>query len=240
MCGIFGWVLDAERAFDERILVQLTDQLNHRGPDGSGHWLGKTADQRFQVGLGHRRLSIIDIAGGAQPMWSTDGDVVVTFNGEIYNYVELREELQSLGHAFHTTCDTEVLIEAYRRWGDEALSRFRGMFAFALFDVSRQRLLLARDPFGKKPLFVVDKDKRLFFGSEIAALLDAPGLDRNVSWDSIAEFLIDRYVPGPATMFRSIKKLPAGSKAVWENGRLTTSRYFTPPIASVTPDVTYW
>ena len=237
MCGIFGWIIDAKRALDEPTLLRLTDQLYHRGPDGSGHWLGKTADERFQIGLGHRRLSIIDLAGGRQPMWSTDGSVVVTFNGEIYNYIELREELVSHGHAFNTTSDTEVMIEAYRQWGDAALSRFRGMFAFALFDVARQRLVLARDPFGKKPLFLTDQGSGVFFASEIPALLGAPGVDSQIDWNALAEFLVDRYVPGPGTMFRSIRKLPAGSIAVWQNGRLTISRYFTPPIASVTPDV---
>src|ERR1044071_4014251 len=129
MCGVFGWILPSRSAQDERTLARLTDQIDHRGPDGAGYWLGRTADDRFQVGLGHRRLAIIDLTdGGAQPMWSADGAFVVTFNGEIYNYIELREELIALGHASHTASDTEVLIEAYRAWGDDAVRRFRGMF----------------------------------------------------------------------------------------------------------------
>ena len=127
--------------------------MAHRGPDGAGHWLSKTSDGHFQIGLGHRRLSIIDIGGGSQPMSSEDGRVTVIFNGEIYNYIELREELLSLGHRFRTASDTEVLIEAYRAWNLEAIRRFRGMFAFALWDAKTQRLVLARDAFGKKPLF---------------------------------------------------------------------------------------
>src|SRR6185437_11114400 len=121
MCGIFGFVLDTNRALDEAALIARMDRLQHRGPDGSGYWLGTTADEKFQVGFGHRRLSIIDIAGGAQPMWSADRTVVVIFNGEIYNFVELREDLQALGHTFQSDSDTEVLIESYRQWGDNAV-----------------------------------------------------------------------------------------------------------------------
>ena len=174
MCGIVGWILSADRASDERTLLRLTNQLSHRGPDSSGTWIGKTADERFQIGLGHRRLSIIDIAGGTQPMLSADGSVVVTFNGEIYNYIELRDELSSRGHKFQTSSDTEVLIEAYRQWGEAALPRFRGMFAFVLFDSDQQRVVFARDPFGKKPLFLVERGGNLLFASEIQADCSVP------------------------------------------------------------------
>jgi asparagine synthase (glutamine-hydrolysing) len=239
MCGVFGWVLPSRRARDERTLVRLTDMLEHRGPDGSGHWLGRTADGQFQIGLGHRRLAIIDLSeSGAQPMWSADRAIVVTFNGEIYNYVGLREELRGLGHTFRTASDTEVLIEAYRAWGDDALLRLRGMFAFALFDAARQRVLMARDPFGKKPLYIAAHDRSVLFSSEIGNLLEAPGLDRGIDWNALGDFLVDRYAPGPSTMFRAIRKLPPGSLAVWESGRFRVRRYFTPPFASVTPDVT--
>jgi asparagine synthase (glutamine-hydrolysing) len=238
MCGIFGWILPSPHAQDERTLARLTDELDHRGPDGAGYWLGRTADDRFQIGFGHRRLAIIDLSpSGAQPMWSADRTIVVTFNGEIYNYVELCDELRALGHSFRTASDTEVLIEAYRAWGDEAVARFRGMFAFALFDAARQRLLLARDPFGKKPLYLARRGQSLLFSSEIGNLLEAPGVDRDIDWDALADFLVDRYAPGPATMFRAIRKLSPGSLAVWQSGRLAFHRYFTPPFASVVPDV---
>ena len=237
MCGIVGWILCADRASDESTLLRLSNQLSHRGPDASGTWIGKTADERFQIGFGHRRLSIIDIAGGIQPMLSADGSVVVTFNGEIYNYVELRDELSSLGHKFQTLSDTEVLIQAYRQWGEAALPRFRGMFAFALFDSDQQRVVFARDPFGKKPLFLVEQGENLIFASEIPVLLSAPGVPRNIDWNGFADLLVDRYVPGPATLFRSIKKLPPGSVGIWESGRLAVTRYFSPPIASIRPDV---
>ena len=154
MCGIFGWALAAANRQSGDTLARITDLMAHRGPDGAGYSLSDTADGRFQIGLGHRRLSIIDIGGGHQPMSSEDGRFIVTFNGEIYNYIELREELLALGHCFRTTSDTEVLIEAYRAWNLDAIGRFRGMFAFALWDAETQRLVLARDAFGKKPLFL--------------------------------------------------------------------------------------
>ena len=122
MCGIFAWILASSRRQDRELLVRLTDLMSHRGPDGAGYWLGDSADGHHQIGLGHRRLSIIDIGGGAQPMWSADQSIAVTFNGEIYNYIELRDELIKLGHVFRTTSDTEVLIEAYRAWGLAAIA----------------------------------------------------------------------------------------------------------------------
>src|SRR5262249_44945749 len=154
----------------------------HRGPDGSGYWLTETADGQ-QIAFGHRRLSIIDLAGGAQPMASADGAITLVLNGEIYNYIELRQELKSRGHVFRTTSDTEVLIEAYRAWGIDAVSRLRGMFAFALWDAAHQRLLLARDAFGKKPLFMAEWPGTLLFGSEIEPLLHFPGFDRTLDAD---------------------------------------------------------
>lgn len=239
MCGIFGWILPSSNAQDERTLTRLTNGLAHRGPDGAGIWLGNTTDQRFQVAFGHRRLAIIELNdSGAQPMWSADRTVVVTFNGEIYNYLELRDQLLRLGHHFRTASDTEVLIEAYRAWGDDAVHQFRGMFAFALFDVARQRALFARDPFGKKPLYFAQANGGHIFSSEISPLLKAPGVSRGLNWDALSNLFIDRYAPGPATMFRSIEKLSPGSLAVWESGRFDSRRYFVPPFASVKPDVT--
>src|SRR5260370_8013129 len=153
MCGIFGWVLEAAKHQDRKTLIGLTDLMFHRGPDGSGYRLHETSDERFQIGFGHRRLSIIDIGGGAQPMSSEDGRFTLIFNGEIYNYLELRQELVALGHRFRTNSDTEVLIEAYRAWQLDAVRKFRGMFAFALWDKSNKRLILAPHTFAQKPLF---------------------------------------------------------------------------------------
>ena len=238
MCGIFGWVLTGSQRRDEKPLIEITDLMAHRGPDDSGYWFTDTSDEQHQIAFGHRRLSIIDIAGGQQPMSSADGSIVVTYNGEIYNYIELRHELTARGHVFRTSSDTEVLIEAYRAWGVDCVRRFRGMFAFALWDASRQHLFLARDPFGKKPLFVVQQKGLLLFGSEIEALLRFPGIDRAIDSDALPHYLLNRYVPGPATFFRAVRKLQPGCYMVWRGGRTETTRYFTPPIATTQPDVT--
>jgi asparagine synthase (glutamine-hydrolysing) len=134
MCGIFGWALTMARRQSRQTLIELTDSLAHRAPDNSGYVMNDSADGQFQIALGHRRLSIIDVTGGLQPMSSQDRSITLTFNGEIYNYIELRDELKARGHQFHTDSDTEVVLEAYRAWGIDALPRFRGMFAFALWD----------------------------------------------------------------------------------------------------------
>ena len=238
MCGIFGWALSAANRQNRETLARITTLMAHRGPDGAGDWLSNTSDGHFQIGLGHRRLSIIDICGGSQPMSSEDGQVTVTFNGEIYNYIELREELLSLGHRFRTASDTEVLIEAYRAWNLEAIRRFRGMFAFALWDAKTQRFVLARDAFGKKPLFIAERPGALLFGSEIEPLVQFPGFDRAFNGEALGQYLLNRYVPGPSTFFRAVRKLQPGHYAVWQSGNLTITRYFTPPFATRVPDVT--
>ena len=235
MCGLFGWALPEAKARDRALLVELTDRLAHRGPDGSGFWLGDTADHGYQLGFGHRRLSIIDLAGGIQPMWSADGATGVVLNGEIYNYVELREELRQRGHIFATQSDTEVLLESWRAWGMAALPRLRGMFAFALWDANAQQLVLARDPFGKKPLFLAEGEFGLLFGSEIDPLLAFPGVSRALEPDALRQYLLNRYVPAPLTFFRAVRKLPPGCALVWKQGRYSVERYFTPPLADIAP-----
>lgn len=238
MCGIFGWVLPGKHRQDRATLIQLTDLLSHRGPDGSGYWLGDTADEHHQIGFGHRRLSIIDVTTGTQPMWSADGSIVIIFNGEIYNYVELREELVAFGHRFRTSSDTEVLIEAYRAWGLDSIKRFRGMFGFALWDAKAQRLVLARDPFGKKPVFLAERSAGLVFSSELEPLIRFPGIDRTIDPHALQHYLLNRYVPGPATFFRAVRKLQPGCYLVWQNGHTNITRYFIPPLATTVPDVT--
>ncbi|HEY3636829.1 MAG TPA: asparagine synthase (glutamine-hydrolyzing) [Rhizomicrobium sp.] len=236
MCGLFGWALPEAQARDRGLLERLTDRLAHRGPDGSGFWLGNTADQSFQLGFGHRRLSIIDLTGGTQPMWSAGGGTGLVLNGEIYNYVELREELRARGHVFSTQSDTEVLIEAWRAWGMAALPRLRGMFAFALWDGKSQQLVLARDPFGKKPLFLAEGSFGLVFGSEIEPLLGFPGVSRALEPQALGQYLLNRYVPAPLTFFKSIKKLLPGCALMWKQGHYGIQRYFTPPLAETQPD----
>jgi len=173
-----------------------------------------------------------------QPMRSADGDVTLVYNGEIYNYIELRDELRALGHVFHTQSDSEVLVEAWRAWGYSALDRLRGMFAFALWDAASQTLLLARDPFGKKPLFLMEGDNLLLFSSEIEPILQFPDVSRQIDPAAIDQYLLNRYVPGPHTFFQSIRKLQPGSYAIWRRGKFVATRYYLPPLAHVEPDIT--
>ena len=208
--------------------------LAHRGPDDQGGWIDHS--HGAQVALGHRRLSIIDLSNGAQPMRSVDGRYVITFNGEIYNYIELAAELRELGHVFCTASDTEVLMEAYRAWGEGFVTRLRGMFAFALFDQKTGDLVLARDPFGKKPLFLADLPGGFIFSSEVAPLLQMPGVDGSIAEDVIGEYLFTRYVVGPKTMFRGIRKLPPGHLLVHRNGRSQLTSFFELPFLTVAPE----
>jgi asparagine synthase (glutamine-hydrolysing) len=202
MCAIAGiFNLDGE-PIDAVMLKSMTDSVAHRGPDGQGAYVDR------EVGLGHRRLSIIDLAGGAQPVSNEDGKIQVVFNGEIYNFVELTRELQSLGHAFKTRSDTEVIVHAYEQWGTDCVRRFNGMFAFALWDSNSRELFIARDHLGIKPLYYTTIGKQFLFASEVKALLRHPGCPRGIDLDSLAELFTFRYVPSPKTLFQSIQKLP--------------------------------
>lgn len=202
MCGIAG-ILDLKGRGVERSRVErLCAQLVHRGPDEEGYYAGGG------VALGQRRLSIIDLSSGRQPMGNEDGTVWVTFNGEIYNFQELRLELESQGHRFATSSDTEVILHAYEQHGEACLSRFRGMFAFAIWDSNRKRLFLARDRVGKKPLFYVEADGQFVFASELQALLQHPGVSREPDLSAIDDYLTYGYVPAPSTAFRGVFKLP--------------------------------
>jgi asparagine synthase (glutamine-hydrolysing) len=216
------------------LLDRGLDTLSHRGPDGRGTWRTQTG-AGGEIALGHTRLSIIDVEGGAQPLFSHDRRFVISFNGEIYNHLELREQLRAHGCRFLTQSDTEVMVEAWRMWGEDGLLRLRGMFAFALFDAHAERLVLARDPFGKKPLFLADVAGGVAFASEIAPLLALPGVGRRLNGAVIAPYLMARYAPSPASFFRGVRKLPPGSVAVLDAHVLRERRYFTPPLASVAP-----
>jgi asparagine synthase (glutamine-hydrolysing) len=229
MCGIAGWIMPAARAPHERSLRPMLAAIAHRGPDGEGIASFVAAKSGERVALGHRRLAIIDPQGSSQPMVDARAGLALTFNGEIYNFRELRGALEKLGHAFERDSDTEVLLRAYQQWGPDAVGRLRGQFAFALWDGPRERLFLARDRFGEKPLFLYEAIGGLYFASEIKALLRAPAarpaLDTAAMWDCIAY----RYVPGPSTLFQGVRKLPPGSSAIWQRGRLQETRYWTPP-----------
>jgi asparagine synthase (glutamine-hydrolysing) len=193
MCGIFGWIVPRAQAQEVERLRTLTDMLAHRGPDGSGCWLDLTADGSHQIAFGHRRLAIIDLSeAGSQPMWAPNRSSVITYNGEIYNYIELRTELEKKGYLFRTDSDTEVLLNAYECWGVDCLTRLRGMFAFALFDITRQQLFFARDPFGKKPLYLHRHQGRIVFSSEIEPLLCFPGIEKQFDSAALPAFLLNR------------------------------------------------
>lgn len=229
MCGLAGWIGPSR---DRPALEAMTGAIDHRGPDGHGHEFLDLPGAAVAA-FGHRRLSIIDLPGGAQPMASHDGRLTVIYNGEIYNYVELRDELAAGGARFATSSDTEVILEAWRRWGPACLRRFRGMFAFALHDAEDGSVALARDAFGKKPLFLAERSVRgeqhLVFASEVGALLRHPLVTAEVDEDALHAYLCWRYVPGPHTLFRGVTKLPPGSVLLWKDGRTRQERYWTPP-----------
>ena len=230
VCGIVGFI-DPLHSRDEA--VQLIDdmcvQIRHRGPDDQGTWVGDG------VALGMRRLAIIDLAGGRQPTFNEDQQVVVVFNGEIYNYRTLQAQLRTRGHTFQTDCDTEVIVHAYEEYGDDCVTHLAGMFAFALWDQRHQRLLLARDRFGKKPLNYYWDGKRLIFGSEIKSLLQA-GIPREINPVALDEYLLYGYVPSPNTLFQSVLKLPAGHVLAYEAGQVRLHRYWDLPFEPVCHD----
>jgi len=202
MCGICGIFDLSGRPINRDTLARLNSSIRHRGPDGEGELVDN------EIGLGHRRLSIIDVGGGGQPIGNEDGKVQVVFNGEIYNFIELRNELERFGHQFRTKSDTEVIVHAYEQWGTDCVKRFNGMFAFALWDARQRKLLLARDHLGIKPMYYVTIGNQLLFASEIKSLLQHPACPREVDLDALAELFTFRYVPSPKTLFQRIMKLP--------------------------------
>lgn len=205
MCGIAGIFRQDRRPAEAGRIKQMTDVLSHRGPDGEGFFVDGP------VALGHRRLAIIDLVGGIQPMSSGDGTVWITYNGELYNFVELRRELADRGYVFRTQSDTEVLLAAYQAWGPECVRRLRGMFAFAIWDRSARRLFAARDRVGIKPFVYAWDGTCLRFASEIKGLLADPAMPRRLDHDALTQYLAYLYVPSPRTIFQDIKKLPPAS-----------------------------
>jgi len=227
MCGIAGWI--AKPALAQADLLAMLAAIAHRGPDDEGISKFHCASTGDEVFLGHRRLAIIDPNGARQPMCDADAGVAVTFNGEIYNFRELREQLRALGYSFVRDSDTEVLLRAYQHWQLDVVDHLRGMFAFAIWDARRERMLLARDRFGEKPLFLYENQNGLYFASEIKALLCIPGMKTSVDHHAVWDYLSYRYVPGPGTLFNGIRKLMPGTKAVWESGKLSETRYWSAP-----------
>jgi asparagine synthase (glutamine-hydrolysing) len=215
MCGIAGiFHPSVPKPVDPARVATMCDVLAHRGPDGSGVWTAPG------VGLGHRRLSIIDLEGGAQPMLTPDSSIAVTYNGEIYNFLEVRAELEAKGHVFETDSDTEVILAGWRQWGPDALSRFNGMFAFALYDAQRDSLFIARDRLGVKPLFYAElSDGALIFASELKGLLAHPLFRGRPNPQAIEDYLALGYVPDDTSIVAGVKKLPAGHFLLVQRGR---------------------
>jgi asparagine synthase (glutamine-hydrolysing) len=221
MCGIAGKLLMAPDGRVQRADIQaMLDPIAHRGPDGQGIHLDGNA------GLGHLRLSIIDLGTGAQPMCNEDETVWIAFNGEIYNYKDLRDRLLARGHVFRSHSDTEVIIHLYEDMGMECVGELRGMFAFAIWDSKRRRLFIARDRVGIKPLYYCQTRQAFYFASELKAIIADPAVSRDVSLAALRQFLSFYYLPGEDTLFRSIKKLLPGHSLVVENGQVTIRQYW--------------
>jgi len=229
MCGIAGWIAAPRSAPEDAAIAAALDAIAHRGPDGEGAAAFVNRGTGHRVVLGHRRLAIIDPQGAQQPMCDNAAGIALTFNGEIYNFRELRAQLAARGYRFERDSDTEVLLRAYQHWGKDVVQHLRGQFAFAVWDGRREQLLLARDRFGEKPLYLCEKDGSLFFASEIKALLRMPGVAPEVDLRAVWEYLAYRYVPGPQTLFAGIRKLPPATYGLWQFGRLRQFRYWFPP-----------
>lgn len=227
MCGIAGRVNeDCERPVDTEALAEAVRLLAHRGPDGEG------IHRAPGVGLGHRRLAIVDLAGGAQPMANEDQSVWVTYNGEIYDHLVLREELEGLGHRFATRSDTEVLVHGYEEWGEALPARLRGMFAFAVWDSRARKLLLVRDRLGIKPVYWTLAGRDLVFASEVKALFAFADVERELNRARVPDYFALRYVPGPQTLFRGIQRLQPGHALVFQDGAVRIQRTWDVPVES--------
>jgi len=235
MCGIAGFTSPRQTNECHRILQAMTDAIAHRGPDGDGQYLVKPEGTSTTVALGHRRLSIIDLHTGDQPLHIDEQRYSIVFNGEIYNYVELREELKALGATFNTQSDTEVLLRAYATWGAACLPKLRGMFSFAIWDSIEQVLFLARDPFGKKPLLYFRTGKDIVFASEFTALVEHPDFNNTINRNGLAQYLIWKYVPGTQTLIDGVVEVPPGHYAVWTPDDLRTGRYYSVPDQEIDP-----
>jgi len=222
MCGIAGIARSQPRGVAEETLSRMATAIQHRGPDGSGIFPGR------RVGLAHRRLSIIDVEGGAQPMTNEDGSVIITYNGEVYNYIELRTQLISHGHRFRTHSDTEVLVHAYEQWGESMLQRLNGQFAFAIYDQHNETVFLARDRFGVRPLYYALERGDLYFASEVKAIFATGEVQARPDFSGLDEVFTFWAARAPRTPFKGVSQLEPGCYGIWRDGRLRVSRYYEP------------
>lgn len=229
MCGILGFLTSkAWDIPDYAILRSMRETLAHRGPDDQGEYIRPLDDRGPFVFLGHRRLSIIDLASGHQPLSNEESTVWVTFNGEIYNFKNLRRELKASGHCFRTKSDTEVIVHAYEEYGERCFDRFNGMFAIGIWDDPKNRLILARDRLGKKPLYYSLTNQTFIFASELKGILAYPHFSRKVNPLSLMKYLFFEFIPSPHTIFADAKKLPPASYLVWQQGDIAVREYWTP------------
>ncbi len=228
MCGIVGFTTKAWSSDEERIR-SATNTLIHRGPDQQGVFQSRTCS------LGATRLKIVDLTSGDQPIFSEDRDSVIVFNGEIYNHLEVRRELESLGRRFKTHCDTETFLQAFLEWDAECFKRLRGMFAVAIWSDSKQRLVLARDRIGIKPLYIAERGEDIFFASELKGILIHPEIERRLSLEGLDCYLSMNYVPSPWTLVQGIEKLPPGHWLEWRDGRTSKHEYWRIPNITPTP-----
>jgi asparagine synthase (glutamine-hydrolysing) len=236
MCGIVVVLKrDKDAPVDLRMLRGMTDVIRHRGPDDEGFHVDGN------VGLGFRRLSIIDLAGGHQPMSIEDGSLWIVFNGEIYNFLAIRRELEQKGHRFRTNSDTECILHAYREWDEECLQKFNGMFAFAIWDAANRKLFAARDRLGIKPLYYYLDPQTLILCSELKSLLQYPGADLSLNYNAIDQFFTYGVVPAPETTYRKARRLPPGHYLTWQDAHLTTHPYWeiNPPLDNPLPEDDY-
>jgi asparagine synthase (glutamine-hydrolysing) len=230
MCGICGKLTSNGILVDDALIRRMASVIRHRGPDDEGIYIspaGEKMHNRLCVGLGHRRLSIIDLSeAGRQPMSNEDQSVWLVFNGEIYNFIALRRELESRGHRFSSQTDSETIIHLYEEDGIAAVKKLVGMFAFAIWDERKQILFMARDPIGIKPLVYSRDERSLTFASEIKSILQDPGVRRDLDWDALGLYLTLNYIPAPYTIFKGIRKLKPGHILVWENGDIREEAYW--------------
>ena len=224
MCGIWGWWhRDGKPAVEEAVIRKSTEVMQPRGPDDFGSYRSPAG-----MAMGFRRLSIIDLESGQQPMGNEDGSVHVTLNGEIYNFKTLRERLLGLGHTFQTHSDTEVIVHGYEQWGDEVLQHLCGMFGLAIWDERRRRLVLARDRMGIKPVYYVDAPEVFGYASDLRSIVSMPHVDKDLDEEALALYLHYAYVPAPWTIFKGLRKLRPAEMCVVEASSVHVSRYWNP------------
>ena len=231
MCGIAGYV--SENKIEPAVLKAMTERIAHRGPDGEGFFVDD------KCGLGHRRLAIIDLKTGDQPIYNEDKTIVVVFNGEIYNFQTLRQELEEKGHRFQTQTDTEVLVHGYEEWGGALTEKLRGMYAFAIWDTVKESLFLARDKWGIKPLYYYQTDHSLLFASEIKAFLDHPDFQKQLNEEILAAYLCFNSVPTKETLFKNVFRLEPGHRMMYQAGKITIEKFFELDLDDAAASKTY-